>query len=120
MVKCIVSNCGNYDRKKDGEKVKYFSFPSDKTMSAKWLKACGKVDKFNVKSARICSKHFLETDYRLKDQLLNTCVKKKQLKKTSIPSQYLPQEENITSRDLRQQDRNHKRILQEAFESYEK
>ncbi|XP_077281916.1 uncharacterized protein LOC143908273 [Temnothorax americanus] len=61
---CSVKGCGNYYRKTkllDGNSIKYFSFPKDFTIAAKWLAACGKQNvnlNVNIKKSMICSQHF--------------------------------------------------------------
>uniref|UniRef100_A0A0C9PST5 T_0 protein n=1 Tax=Fopius arisanus TaxID=64838 RepID=A0A0C9PST5_9HYME len=64
MPTCIVRRCGSCSSKKseeNGQRVRYFSFPRDKEMQDKWLKALKKEDNnVNVKNARVCSRHFEE------------------------------------------------------------
>jgi len=52
---CSVKGCGNYFRKTkllNGNSIKYFSFPKDFTIAAKWLEACGKQNN-NFKKSKI-------------------------------------------------------------------
>jgi len=52
---CSVKGCGNYFRKTkllNGNSIKYFSFPKDSTIAAKWLAACGKQNN-NLKESKI-------------------------------------------------------------------
>lgn len=54
-------------------------------------------DKFNIKTARICSAHFSEDDYCLKYKLVNYSPNKRKLKPDAIPSLHLS---NATSTNL--------------------
>ena len=82
MPNCAVQNCKSWNMNKNVDKnVKFFSFPTDPEIRNLWMRACGK-GTFNIKNARICSLHFIEDHWRLKDKLLNTELKNKCLKKT--------------------------------------
>lgn len=76
MVNCAIKNCKNYSSKKiKSVAVKYFQFPKNEH-SKVWITACGRNDNINVNHARICSDHFNDDDYLLRDQFLNTQIKK--------------------------------------------
>ncbi|CAN8025714.1 unnamed protein product, partial [Ixodes persulcatus] len=56
MGRCCVPGCrGNYD---NGPKVRVFSFPSDKSLKAKWLRSIPRKDFVPTKHSRVCEKHF--------------------------------------------------------------
>lgn len=89
---CAVLKCGTYSRKTKGSNVIYHPFPKDPDLRKDWISKCERKNSFNVELARVCSKHFLNTDYErdLKAELLQL-PPKKILKKTAIPSQNLPE-----------------------------
>lgn len=93
-MRCAVYGCRADNSLKDFSRdVKFFSFPKDKDFQAVWKHLCKRADTFNVKYARICSKHFSESDYErnLKHELLGYTPKKyRPLKKEAIPSRNLP------------------------------
>lgn len=69
----------------------FFRFPKELEFSKKWIVACARVDKFNIKSSHVCSLHFKPDDYKrdLKAELLNIPPEKNKrlLKPDAIPSQ---------------------------------
>ncbi len=68
--------------------IKYFRFPkTDDDRCAKWEAACRRADKFNAKSACICSFHFRDEDYErdLMSELMGTAPKKR-LRQDAVPS----------------------------------
>ncbi|XP_055379040.1 52 kDa repressor of the inhibitor of the protein kinase-like [Condylostylus longicornis] len=90
MGKCKVKNCKNYEGKKTEKQIKFFKLPKDEILRAKWLTACGLNKQCSMNTVKVCSDHFVESDYCLKDVLLNTTTKKKHLKKEAVPSQNIP------------------------------
>lgn len=121
MGKCEVKNCSNYEGKLLEQKIKFFKFPKDKTLSAKWKKSCCNNNIFNLKTAKICSAHFLDSDYRLQDTLLQTSIEKKRLNPGAVPSCNicLPNVLN-TDRQKRQNVRERKSIIREVLELNDK
>ncbi|KAK5646413.1 hypothetical protein RI129_004877 [Pyrocoelia pectoralis] len=93
-MRCAVYGCGADNQAKAfSREAKFFSFPKDKKVEGIWRHLCKRNDKFNVRSARICSKHFSDDDYKrnLKHELLPYKPKKYRLpKKEAIPSKNLP------------------------------
>lgn len=94
-MRCAVYGCNsdNQSKKNPCDGVKFFHFPKDKVMCKKWVHATKRKDKFNVKTACICSKHFLKSDFKvnLQHELLNYCPKNyRGLKDDTVPSQDLP------------------------------
>lgn len=49
MPGCAVYGCGNYNRKTKGTNIKYFRFPYNEDLAKKWINACKRKDKFNLK-----------------------------------------------------------------------
>ncbi|KAL1488835.1 hypothetical protein ABEB36_014630 [Hypothenemus hampei] len=95
MVNCAVLGCNsNNNRKcKNTCKYRFFAFPlRKKTLVKAWIAKCGQNVKINVNTARICSKHFLDSDYQLKEKLLGYPKEKWKLNLDSIPSVHLPKE----------------------------
>lgn len=92
-MRCAVFGCGVDNQAKGfSPDTKFFSFPKDKELEAKWKHICKREDKFILKTARICSKHFCDEDYErnLKHELLGYKPKKyRPLKKDAIPSKNL-------------------------------
>ncbi|KAJ8944676.1 hypothetical protein NQ318_015884 [Aromia moschata] len=90
-MRCAVYGCNTNNRSTNN--FKFFGFPKDENMKAKWKHLCKRKDKFNVKNARICSKHFVDEDYErnLKHELLGYQPKRfRSLKKEAVPSKNLP------------------------------
>lgn len=89
MGRCAVAVCSNTEKKSG---ISLFRFPASKpSVLAVWKQRCGRKGKFNVKNARICSEHFLDSDYdpsfRVKASLMPNV--KPWLKEDAIPSQKL-------------------------------
>lgn len=55
-------------RVKKSCEIRFFRFPKDQILCKKWVHFCCRSDKFNVKTARMCSLHFdgddFERDFR--------------------------------------------------------
>ena len=85
---CAIASC----RGKKSKEKSYFRFPSSNpSLRAAWIRSCFRQDAFNVATARICSEHFLESDY---DPAFFTRASimpnvKPWLKEGAIPSQKL-------------------------------
>ncbi|KAL1488225.1 hypothetical protein ABEB36_015180 [Hypothenemus hampei] len=73
MPGCAVYGCKSYSRKTKGTDIRYYEFPKQGDICAKWIAACRRKDKFNTKNAYVCSLHFNETSFQtnLKHELLN-------------------------------------------------
>lgn len=90
----------------------FFSFPKDKEMQAVWKQRCKRKDTFNIKFARVCSKHFIESDYErnLKHELLGyTPAKHRPLKKDAVPSIHLPTTKQQSQSNSDRRNRQNKR-----------
>lgn len=105
MVYCAVVGCStnNNKKSKDVSDCRFFRFPREKEVCEQWVLKCYQKHKFNVKTSRICSKHFLESDYCLKDKLLKLPPKQWKLKSDAVPSLQLIKSPSVqqTSRSMR-------------------
>ncbi|XP_067013892.2 uncharacterized protein [Anabrus simplex] len=88
-VYCAVAQCRNYGFKSTG--VMYHRFPRNDELKCLWISRCKRTNKFNTDNSRICSVHFLPTDYLrdLKNELLGLPTKKI-LRPDAVPSQFIP------------------------------
>ena len=59
----ILSVLCDIDNITKGTDIKYHPFPKDPKVQRIWILKCHRKDNFNTSIARICSKHFSETDY---------------------------------------------------------
>ncbi|XP_055632578.1 zinc finger protein Xfin-like [Toxorhynchites rutilus septentrionalis] len=118
MVRCAVVGCKNYEGDNHClRKFKYFVFPKDEQLCRVWVEKCGKND-FDPKKAKLCSNHFGENDYRLKDVMLNSDWSKWRLRKGVVPNLNLPNNDDSGQDNIDKDDR--KRIVQQAIEEHER
>ncbi|CAH1955273.1 unnamed protein product [Acanthoscelides obtectus] len=94
-MRCAVVGCNsdNQSKRNPCKNIKFHSFPQDPNLSKKWLHLTKRKDKVNIKSARVCSKHFCESAYKinLKHTLLGYTPKSyRALKDDAIPTENLP------------------------------
>ncbi|CAG9833137.1 unnamed protein product [Diabrotica balteata] len=94
-MRCAVFGCSsdNQSKRNPCPNTRFFRFPKEENLIKQWVHATGRKDKFNSKTASICSKHFAETDFytNLKHQLLNYRPKNyRGLKKDVVPNKNLP------------------------------
>lgn len=65
---CSVNGCDSYKYHKYNHQkensVQFHRFPKDPVTSSKWEEFCKRDNKIINNGARICSKHFLERDYK--------------------------------------------------------
>lgn len=112
MVWCSVVGCKNNSKAKiKKEHIKFHKFPKDNAICKEWIAACGK-ENINLLNAKICSVHFSEDSYLLKDRLLNTSAKKKHLQSNAIPTEFLPVKKKISDRDTRAEKRTRKNLVE--------
>lgn len=112
-MRCAVFGCVSDNQTKDFKKnIKFFRFPQDPKHADKWKHLCKRSDNINVKTARICSKHFCASDYKrnLKEELLGyTSNNHRKLKEEALPNLNMPthlnnlQNSDRTSRLLKRQ-----------------
>ncbi|CAG9854233.1 unnamed protein product [Phyllotreta striolata] len=113
---CYVATCkSNSERaKKEGELIRFFTFPKKKEVLKQWVRLCRRKSPFDPKNKRICSKHFALDQYEdmIEAQIKNTMPKR--LKETAIPSLNLPlvPEHTISQRSKRMELKEQKRIVE--------
>ncbi|XP_045132619.1 uncharacterized protein LOC123516916 [Portunus trituberculatus] len=94
---CSVLWCYSDKRKTAGNGIRYFRFPKNDEIRKQWVRACDRVDDFNLKNAVVCSRHFTPNDCArdLKYEFLQTEVprRKRSLKEEAVPSLFLTQDE---------------------------
>ena len=61
-VYCISSCTTGYGEVK--KKSSLFKFPKDMTITKKWIQSIGKKDFIPSSNSRICSKHFMQEDFK--------------------------------------------------------
>lgn len=123
-MRCAVFGCSMDNQSKNfkDNPVKFYTFPKDKVVRKQWVLACCRDDKFNVDYARICSRHFIETDFErnLQHELLNYATKKgPKMKADAIPSINLPKNKTViekSNRSERSLKRSSKQIVKEIIE----
>ena len=107
MVRCAMYGCNSTNNLKNPSKLNFFRFPKDARICDLWVEATKRSDKFNTQTAKICSKHFLESDYDpsvrttqlLKQQLLNYSPSRtfRLLKPKAVPTQNIAQTGSTSS-----------------------
>ena len=91
---CAVAKCTSSNKTKacQEEGISFFSFPKCYKMRMVWEHKCYRRDPINIKTSRICSKHFKEEDMdpscMMKRSLGVKCLMR--LKVDAVPSQNLP------------------------------
>ena len=89
MLHCTVFSCNNIS----SDSITLHSFPRDESMRKVWINKCMRADVFNVDKARICSAHFLPSDYDrdFQGELMDQKPRKRRfLRKNAVPSVRLP------------------------------
>lgn len=100
MVACSVRGCKSSSNKKNAQHIKFFKFPKDKKTCKLWIQACDRDEnKINLMNGKICSLHFNEESYILKDRLLNIPIEKRHLNPNAIPTEFLPRQFTFWSID---------------------
>ena len=89
MPTCAVFGCTSGNRQ--NKNVSMHSFPKEKNILKIWKIRTKRLDTFDVKTARICCKHFREDDYKrdMRHELMK-CKKKYKLKIGAVPTLCLP------------------------------
>ncbi|KAJ8950219.1 hypothetical protein NQ318_006193 [Aromia moschata] len=103
-MRCAVYGYNTNNRSKNN--FKFFGFPKDEKLKAKWRHMSKREDTFNVNNARICSNHFVDEDYErnLRHELFGYQPKRfRSLKKEAVPSKNLPNREKNPSKSDRVQ-----------------
>lgn len=89
MSNCSVATCKNYSKITRGTDIKYFRFPSNKHLAKQWIAACGRKGPINLKNARICSLHFVNSCFEvpLQQKMLGyTPINSRHLKPDAVPT----------------------------------
>lgn len=61
---CTVFNCSNNNNNPNNKgSFSFFTFPRNKILGKQWNLFCKRKDKFSVKTAKICCKHFVKEDF---------------------------------------------------------
>ena len=116
---CVVKDCWSWKEAKE-KKLKFFLFPKNPIIKKKWILACGK-ENVNTASGTICSMHFTDNDWRLRDRLLNLPVEKRLLDANAVPTQAVHGNTDISvnKRTERCEARTSKKLVNEAIEEYD-
>lgn len=93
---CCVYSCRNsWSNTRDRDvPVVFHKFPRNREKAMLWAAKCRRKHEINCKYARMCSEHFLPSDYAddMEHRLLGL-PRRKILKKYAVPSQNLPDED---------------------------
>ncbi|XP_035216122.1 peroxynitrite isomerase THAP4-like [Stegodyphus dumicola] len=92
MASCAVATCRNTYRNTKGRGIIFHAFPKKNLLlTKKWLLQCRRQDYVNENHARVCSEHFLASDYEddMRNRLLGL-PQKKLLKSDAVPTVNLP------------------------------
>lgn len=97
MPQCAVATCRNSHRRTRKQSVRYHRFPHNQLRQL-WVRACGRAPlangepPFNIKTARICSRHFLEEFYEdeSREQILQGNQKRNRLRLGAVPTIDVP------------------------------
>lgn len=105
-MRCAVFGCSKDNQSKDFKEnpVKFYTFPKEGIIRKQWVLACCRNDKFNADNARICSRHFTESDFErnLQHELLNYTTKSgPKLKEDAVPSLDLPKNKTVIEKSKR-------------------
>lgn len=98
MPQCAVATCRNSHRRTRKQSVRYHRFPHNQELRELWVRACGRAPlpngepPFNIKTARICSRHFLEEFYEdeSREQILQGNQKRNRLRLGAVPTIDVP------------------------------
>uniref|UniRef100_A0A1Y1NJG2 THAP-type domain-containing protein n=1 Tax=Photinus pyralis TaxID=7054 RepID=A0A1Y1NJG2_PHOPY len=95
-MRCSVVECTTANGSKQfSSNLMFFRFPNDQNIQKRWVLACNRPGHINVKTARVCSKHFDESSYErnLRFELLGyTARNRRLLKPDAVPFLNLPLE----------------------------
>ncbi|CAH0546285.1 unnamed protein product [Brassicogethes aeneus] len=102
-MRCAILGCNSDNQSKKNplnKNIKFHRFPKNIDLCKQWLHATKKKDNINVKTAAVCSKHFLDCDYKinLKHRLLNYSPKcYRGLKDDAVPKLLQTQVSSVPS-----------------------
>ncbi|XP_011690114.1 PREDICTED: uncharacterized protein LOC105451396 isoform X2 [Wasmannia auropunctata] len=98
MPQCAVATCRNSHRRTRKQSVRYHRFPHNIELRELWVRACGRAPlangepPFNIKTARICSRHFMEEFYEdeSREQIMQGNQKRNRLRLGAVPTIDVP------------------------------
>ncbi|XP_036142797.1 uncharacterized protein LOC105832542 isoform X3 [Monomorium pharaonis] len=98
MPQCAVATCRNSHRRTRRQAVRYHRFPHNPELRKRWVTACGRESltngepPFNINTARICSRHFLEEFYEdeSREQIMQGNQKRNRLRSGAVPTIDVP------------------------------
>ncbi|XP_011634112.1 uncharacterized protein LOC105425173 isoform X3 [Pogonomyrmex barbatus] len=98
MPQCAVATCRNSHRRTRKQSVRYHRFPHNPELRELWVRACGRTPlangepPFNIKTARICSQHFLTEFYEdeSREQIMQGNQKRNRLRLGAVPTEDVP------------------------------
>uniref|UniRef100_A0A0A9WNX9 THAP domain-containing protein 6 n=1 Tax=Lygus hesperus TaxID=30085 RepID=A0A0A9WNX9_LYGHE len=124
MVCCAIAGCTNHGRHRKYKGIRFYQFPKNPELKAKWIIACGRADPLNVSTANVCSVHFQDSDYQrdLKNELLKLPLKLR-LKPDAVPNLFIPDPivvSNLTktssnNRKITTEKKRHRKIVQRVL-----
>lgn len=105
-MRCAIFGCNTNNKENNYDKeISFHNFPKEKNVCKQWIFLCRRKDKFNVKTSRVCSKHFEPDDFFLNPLYEQYGIKlKAHLKQNAVPSRLINSENQIglpTQRDIR-------------------
>lgn len=105
-MKCAIFGCKSSNQSKENSRVRvsFFKFPKKKQLCKQWVHLSRRADKFNVSNARVCSKHFEESDINTNPVYeMFDLIPKQWVKPGAVPSLFLygEKQKTVTARDKR-------------------
>ncbi|KAJ8968806.1 hypothetical protein NQ317_009569 [Molorchus minor] len=86
---CLVPSCTSVG-KSEGD-IKFYQIPKEKKLREKWLRAIKRSENELSKRPKVCSKHFVDSDYTVTKLNYSMSGEWKVLKPNAIPSKNLPE-----------------------------
>ena len=102
MPGCAVANCNHSKRGRLDGSLLFHRFPHEQHRRREWVQRCCRLDKFNPDSCRICSAHFLPSDY-------DSDSGRRILKRDAIPSVSLLHPNRFSIKSVTSSDRRNER-----------
>ncbi len=125
MPSCAIATCKNVKNSVlSCPGIIFHRFPKESQTRKQWISRCFRKDRFNPDTARICSEHFLPSDYQN-----DRPSKITQLNKSAIPTENLPfskpnleissesSTEKSTNSDCKENNAVHSSLLQSSSNS---
>ena len=105
--KCCVPGCSSGYASDNSTDVSMHKFPNDDVRKQQWLRCINRADFIPTNNSRVCSKHFIENDFKIQRQDSNVTRKRsntgtpmtlRSLKEYAKPSIFPNQPSYLTSR----------------------